>query len=306
MNYYINPQTYSTAFPIPSQIVDNHLRLAKPEHILVILFLYRNISAMPSIKEICAATGIDEYDVNEALMYWEDAGILLKKDTSPVIKENEPKTVIENKKPTRSDVARRGLEDPKIRHLLGEAQFKFGRGLKSNETSTLVWLYDDLGLDVSLILIILQLACDKNKCNIRFIESVAVDWVNRGITTLALADEEIRREAMLDKAWLVVQSAFGLEKRKPSKNEAEKSLLWINEWNISKEMLALAYDTCVNTKSKFSFAYTAKIIESWHNKGFTTPEDVQKENEENFENSSKNDFSVYDLNSFENMLKTKD
>ena len=191
MNYYINPQTYSTAFPIPSQIVDNHLRLAKPEHILVILFLYRNISAMPSIKEICAATGIDEYDVNEALMYWEDAGILLKKDASPIIKESEPKAVIENKKPSRRDVAKRGLEDPKIRHLLGEAQFKFGRGLKSNETSTLVWVYDDLGLDVSLILIILQLACDKNKCNIRFIESVAVDWVNRGITTLALADEEM-------------------------------------------------------------------------------------------------------------------
>lgn len=306
MNYYINPQTYSTAFPIPSQIVDNHLKLAKPEHILVILFLYRNISSSPSINEICITTGLDEYDVNEALMYWEDAGILLKNDAAHTLKETETKAVAQSNKPTRSDVARRGLEDPKIRHLLCEAQFKFGRGLKSNETSTLVWLYDDLGLDISLILIILQLACDKNKCNIRFIESTAVDWVNRGITTLALADEEIRREAMLDKAWLVVQSAFGLEKRKPSKNEAEKSLLWINEWNISKEMLALAYDTCVNAKSKFSFAYTAKIIETWHNKGFENPQDVQKEAEENNTNPAPNNFAAYDLDLFEKMLNSKD
>ncbi len=305
MNYYINPQTYASAFPIPAQIVDNHLKLAKPEHILVILFLYKNISSCPDIPDICNATGLDEYDVNEALMYWEDAGILLKNGAAPETKKADKKNVTENKKPSRSDVAKRGLEDKKIQHLFAEAQFKFGRGLKSNETSTLLWLYDDLGLDISIILIILQLAADKGKLNIRFIESMAVDWVNRGVTTLALADEEIRREAIKDKSWLVVQSVFGLDRRKPSKLESEKAVLWINNWKISKEMLSLAYDKCVNAKSKFSFAYTSKIIETWHNKGFTKPEDVFAEDSKN-ENSKNDSFAAYDLDLFEQMLNSKD
>ena len=163
MNYYINPETFAGAFPIPMGIVDNHLKLAKPEHIKVILYIYRNMSNDVSIEDISNATGVDEYDINEAFMYWEDAGLLIKKNATVLPKpKNEKPIVARDKKPTRADIAKRGLEDPKIRHLLNEAQFKFGRGLKSNESSTLVWLCDDRGLDVSIILIILQLAAEEH------------------------------------------------------------------------------------------------------------------------------------------------
>ena len=148
-----------------------------------------------------------------------------------------------------------------------EAQQKFGRNLKTNETSTLVWLYDDEGLDVSLILMIIQYAVAHNKANIRFIESTAVDWINKGVDSIALADEELRKMSLGEQAWKIVCSAFGLESRKPSKKETELATLWIDEWKLSKENLVEAYEECVNAKSKFSFAYTAKIIENWHKDG---------------------------------------
>ena len=304
MNYYINPMTFSAPFPIPTAIVDSHLKLAKAEHIKVILYIYRHMSEEITLDDIIIGTGVDKYDIEEALLYWEDAGLLVKKDSAaPVKKEPLPETVSRSQKPSRADVAKRGLEDAKIRHLLSEAQLKFGRGLKSNEAQTLVWLCDDMGLDVSLILIILQLAVDRNKCNLRFIESTATDWIKRGITTLALADEEIRRMAVSDKAWQIVQSAFGMERRMPSKKEQELAVLWINEWQLSPELLRAAYDTCVNAKSKFSVAYTAKILESWHNKGYKTPDDIEDDRPSNDED---NNFAAYDLDRFERMLNSKD
>ena len=156
---------------------------------------------------------------------------------------------------------------------------------------------------IFIILIILQLAAERNKCNIRFIETTAVDWINRGITTLAMADEEIRRMAICDKAWLIVQSAFGIEKRMPSKKEQEYAMLWVNDWKLSPELLRCAYDECVNAKSKFSFAYTAKILEGWHNKGYSKPEDIEDNKPKSKEN---NNFAAYDLNLFEKMLNSKD
>ena len=108
--------------------------------------------------------------------------------------------------------------------------------------------------------------------------------------------------AMGDQAWKIVSSAFGLERRKPSKKETELSLLWVNDWKMSKEMLEAAYEECVNAKSKFSFPYTAKIIDSWHEKGFKTPKDIQKSKQD----VEKEGYAAYDIDLFEKMLNTKD
>lgn len=299
MNYYINPSMLTSAFTVPTVVTDRYLKFAKAEHIKVLLYMLRNMFEEITVEKIAESTGVSEYDINEALLYWADTGVLLPKETTNTKQEKENKSVVQKaEKPTRNDVARRGNEDEKIRYLLMEAQQKFGRNLKTNETSTLVWLYDDEGLDVSLILMIIQYAVAHNKANIRFIESTAVDWINKGVDSIALADEELRKMSLGEQAWKIVCSAFGLESRKPSKKETELATLWIDEWNLSKEDLVEAYEECVNAKSKFSFAYTAKIIENWHKDG-KNQKQKQKENK-------KDDFAAYDLDLFEKMLNSKE
>lgn len=301
MDYYISPDCFTSAFPLPTAITDRYLKLAKAEHIKVILYILRNMAGENSVEEIANACSVSEYDVKEALLYWADAGILMpKEEKAQNKKEKEIKTVTRNAKPSRADAARRGLEDAKIRYLLSETQLKLGRNLKSNETETLVWLYDDEGLDVSLILLIIQYAVQHNKANIRFIESVAVDWVNKGIDNILDADEELRKMALAEKGWSIVAAAFGLERRKPSKKETELALKWLDEWKLSKEMLIAAYEECIDNKSKFSMAYTAKILENWHEKGYQKPEDIEKPVKE------KNSGPTYDLDLYEKMLNSKD
>lgn len=302
MNFYINPVCLSSAFTVPAVVVDNHLKFAKPEHFKVLLYIMRNMLADVSNEDISSATDLSLYDVEEALLYWADAGILCPKETTPPSREETPTAVAKTAKPTRTDVAKRGNEDPKIRYLLRETQMKLGRNLKSNETNTLVWLYDDQGLDVSVILLIIQYAVAHGKANIRFIESTAVDWLNKGIDNITDADEELRRMAMGEQAWNVVASAFGIERRKPSQKETDYSLKWIEEWKISREMLLAAYEECVNAKSKFSFPYVAKIIENWHEKGYAKPEDIEKKPKSDDDNG----FAAYDLDLFEKMINSKD
>lgn len=305
MNFYINPACLTSAFTVPAAVVDNHLKFTKAEHIKVLLFVMRNMMSDVSEQAIAEATDLSEYDVNEALLYWADAGILCPKQNAVTAapKKEKEKVVAKSEKPTRADVAKRGNEDPKIRYLLRETQLKFGRNLKSNETNTLVWLYDDQGLDVSLILLIIQYAVAHKKANIRFIESTAVDWIDKGIDNITDADAELRRMATGEQAWGIVSSAFGLERRKPSKKETEHSVLWVEEWKLSREMLIAAYEECVNQKSKFSFPYVAKILENWHEKGYSRPEDIENK-PKTAEN--KNDIAAYDLDLFEKMISSKE
>lgn len=302
MDYYINPAVFSSVFTVPSSVADRHLKLVSGDHLKVLLYIMRNMSSENIPEEISAALDVSVYDVNEALLYWADAGILLPRESAPAAKPQKKTAVSRAEKPGRNDVARRGAEDPKIRYLLSETQLKLGRNLKSNETSTLVWLYDDEGLDVSVILMIVQYAAAHGRANIRFIESTAVDWINRGIDSIAAADEELRCMAVGEKAWSIVAAAFGLERRKPSKKETELSVLWVDEWKLSRELLSAAYETCVDSKSKFSMPYVAKILESWHAKGYKTPADIEQKPKKKEENN----YAAYDIDLFEKMLNTKD
>lgn len=305
MGYYINPAAFSAVFTVPAEVADRHLKLAKGGHIKALLYIMRNMSSGIDAAVLADKCGITEYEANEALLYWADAGILIPDNPQPAAEKIKPAAVKKQEKPARGDVARRGAEDGKIKYLLQETQMRFGRNLKSNETSTLVWLYDDQGMDVSLILMIVQYAAAHNKANMRFIESTAVDWLDRGIDTVSAADEELRKIAMGEEAWRIVSAVFGLERRKPSKKENELSLKWINEWKISKEMLETAYDACVDAKSKFSFAYVAKIIESWHEKGYKKPEDIEKRTGASGAGDEPG-YAAYNLELFEEMLNTKD
>ena len=287
---------------LPAAVADKHLKLARGEHIKVLLYIMRNMSVNPDNAEIAAAAGLSEYEVEEALLYWAGAGILLPDGRSAEKAEIKAPAVKQNAKPDRADVARRGAEDEKIRYLLTETQMKLGRNLKSNESSTLVWLYDDLGLDVSLILMIVQYAAAHGKPRIGFIESTATDWVNRGIDTIAEADRELNKMAMSEQAWGIVCSSFGLEKRKPSKNELKLSLMWTDEWKMSREMLTAAYNACVDSISKFDMKYVSKILENWHEKGYKTPDDIEEKKKN--DNTESESFATYDLDLFEKMINS--
>lgn len=302
MNYIIDPKVFSAVFTVPAAVADKHLKLARGEHIKVLLYIMRNMSVNPDNAEIAAAAGLSEYEVEEALLYWAGAGILLPDGRSAEKAEIKAPAVKQNAKPDRADVARRGAEDEKIRYLLTETQMKLGRNLKSNESSTLVWLYDDLGLDVSLILMIVQYAAAHGKPRIGFIESTAIDWVNRGIDTIAEADRELNKMAMSEQAWGIVCSSFGLEKRKPSKNELKLSLMWTDEWKMSREMLTAAYNACVDSISKFDMKYVSKILENWHEKGYKTPDDIEEKKKN--DNTESESFATYDLDLFEKMINS--
>ncbi len=299
MIYNINPVIFSSAFSIPADVADKYLKLCKGEHLKVLIYILRNMGKKPSAEEISTEIDVSVFDVKEALFFWADAGILIIENN--IIETEKKSTVKKSLKPSRVDVAKRGLEDPKLHYLLNETQVIFGRNLKSNEVETLGWLYDDVGLDVSLILFIVSYAKQQGKSNIRFIESVATDWSDKGVETIADAEEQIKTMTIANQAWKTVVNVFGIEHRNPSKKESELCFKWINEWGISKEMLKLAYDTCIDSKSKYSFPYIAKIIENWHNKGFKSPNDIVANSRT--ENKMQ---GAYNIDLFEKMLNQKE
>lgn len=302
MSYFVNQSVFANMFPMPAVIADNYLKLATEIQLKVIIYIFRDITKSIDADEIAKDLSLPSSEVADALIFWQQCGIIAS-DTAATEQTKEKNAVVTAELPTRADVIKRGLEDERLMFLLREAQLKFGRNLKQNESQLLVSLYDDHGMDVSVILLLLQYAASENKCNVSFIRSTATRWIKQGVENVVEAENVIADTAKNKLAWSIVQRVFGIERRNPSDKELELSNLWVNEWKLSTDMLKLAYDACVNAKTRLSMPYIAKILEAWHKAGYKTPAEVES-GEKKVQNKPQksNDFAGYDLNLFEKML----
>lgn len=306
MKYSINPTTLFSSFPVPCAVADDFLRIATDVQLKVLLCASRHITDGIDVMRISEALGFPVSEVEDALLFWSQNGILICDKVEVQASEPITKTVVlKDARPTRGDVARRGLEDPKVRFLMQEAQQCFGRNLKSNESITLLWLYDDQGMEVSVILMLLQFAKSQQKLNNTFIEKTAVYWIKKGVQNVRDAESCIAETVRMQTAWGVVESIFGIERRQPSERELEWSDRWLNEWKLSKELIKKAYDVCIDSKAKLSMAYIAKILEEWHKNGDEAPTDTEK-SKKRTKPKDGNDFAAYDINAFEKMLNSDD
>ncbi len=303
MAYIINSSALEGCFSMPKCTAENHLKFANHNCLKVLIWVMANLSDGVNEERISTALGIDVSEVEEALVYWCSAGVLvsLNGQKSTAVKldntKSEARAVVRSAKPTREEAAKRGLESKEVAFLLKEAELRFGRTLRQSEISTLVWLYDNEGLSAAAILMIIEYALSEGRCNIGFIERTAVDWINKGITDVRDIEKEISVMRIKYSAWHVVSAAMGIERRNPSAKELEDAYKWVDEWHFDSQMLKAAYDRCVDSISKFSMPYIRKIVEKWHKDGVDSLEKL-KAYEENAQKSSDNDDSQssgYDL-----------
>ena len=308
MKYSINPAVFSSSFSFPSNIVDENLSVATETEIKVILYFFRHFADGIVITDCSNALKISEKDVAAALSFWSKIGVISSQNNqNGTATEITAKAVVKNEKPNRMDVAKRGNEDKNFAMILREAQMKFGRSLKTNESATLLYIYEDLGLDLSVCLYLLQYAVNEGKKNIRFIEKTAVSWVNSGVKTISDAEKIVIKEMNTDLAWKRCEKAFGIEHRKPSAKEAEYCLKWFDEWGLADDVLTLAYDVCVDAKSKFIFSYCAKVIENWYGSGLKTRSDIEKSLAKNVgAKPEDNNYAGYDLDLYKKMFGIED
>ncbi len=286
MGYYLNPAELTSMFPVPSSIIDDYIKLATEVQLKVLLYGIRNSDKKYDVDIISEALNIDNSEVADALDFWADCGVLCQTEEAKKqpIEESvkkpsptKPTAILRNAvKPNREESARRGLECPEIAFILHETEQKFGRVLRQSEISSLVWLYDDQGLDASLILMIVGFAVSEGRANIGFIERTALDWINDGVTDIDSAEKRLIDIRAKRTAWHLVETAMGIEHRSPSKAELEAADKWVNEWNYGRDILRTAYEACVDSTSKFSMPYIKKIISEWHKNGVKTVGDITR------------------------------
>ena len=307
MKYVLNASAMLAPFFVPASVVDKHIKLATANQLRVLLTFLKNVSIGPSPKFLAETLNLPESEVLDALNFWVEREVISVEGEKVVAtaEAETPAAPVRSVaiKPSREEVSAAAMNDPKIPFLIQEAEMKLSRGLRDSEIRTLCWLYLDHGMDVSLILMLVEYAVSENKATISFIEATALSWLAAGVTTLTEAEEQIEIRNRRKTAWGVVLSAFGMEYRMPSDKELELSGKWVLEWGFKSELLREAYNICVDKNAKLSMAYVNKILEKWHKSGITTLDAAKNEAKPK---EAKNSFASYDKSLVEKLLNKDD
>ncbi len=307
MKYRVNTDIYKSIFGVPTDVADKFIKLASHSALKVLLFIMRN--GIESLDDSATfKLGISRTELDEALIYWHGVGILCDGEQSEQ-KVDEPQlestqsTVL--RKPDRAESARRIGESHEIAQVLRHAELAFGRSLKQTEISTFIYIMDSLCLTPPIVLMLIQYATEQERLTASYIEATAVRWVNEGLTSVREVEKEIQAAAERRTAWGIVRSAFGIESRRPSKNEEQFSYTWVIEWKFTPAMLRKAYDNCIDRSGKLSLPYINKILAGWHEVGIEKPEQAdsaaqQRKTKKSAEN--KGEAPSFDIDLFEKMM----
>jgi DnaD/phage-associated family protein len=304
MSFTINLGVWNSVFAVPCSVVDNNIKLAGSVQLKVLLWVLRHAGEPVEAENIANALGIDCADVKDAMLYWQETGVIVSRgdvitpspipeETKPAerdvpfqpeaakavdVPEERPKRVLSRpQKPDSAFVAKRMEESEEIACLMQTAQEILGRLISSGDSATLLMIHDDFGLPSDVIIMLMQYAVSIGKANMRYIEKVAINWADDGITTHEKAEERLRLLSEEQKAWRVVEQAIGIAHRTPSKREEEFAPIWVNQWKFSPEMIREAYDRTIDGAGKYQTAYMNSILERWYKAGIKTPKQAAEE-----------------------------
>lgn len=292
MSVRINLGKWGSVFAVPSCLVDEHLKLASPNQVKVILFLLRNSEKSYTFKEIGEALSVHEDDVKDCVNFWIDRGFLRESDgelsagdssDKPIESVKKPETSVKKTvvtRPVKPDIiTAAGIinADANLQALLSEVEASLSKPLSSGGTSVIVMLYDTCGLPAEVIVMLVNYCVSIGKTDMRTIERIGVKWADDGIDSIEAADKKIADSKRSKENWSRIKYVFGLSSAgSPTAKQLEFADNWIEKWKFSDEMLRIAYETNVDNTGKMSFPYINKILKRWYDAGIANPDDIEK------------------------------
>lgn len=163
---------------------------------------------------------------------------------------------------------------------LNECQRIFGKIFKTVEVNSILGFVDYLGLDWEYVVSLLAYYVEVQERrqmpkSIRGVEKMAFDFYDKGIVTIALLEEEIRREHMFADAEGKLRSLFGMGERSLTPKEKKCFSTWLYEFGFGLDIIRLAYDVTVDTKGSPNISYMNSVLANWNRDGLRTPEAIR-------------------------------
>ncbi len=277
------PNYQSSAFIVPGDAL-THITYASKEDLAVLMYvLYKDEFTVTNAAE---ELSLSESVFIDSLKFWEERNVF---STGSAKKENSARKTAERKavRPSKKTVLRSSLpsytteetaafleDNLGTAELIDNCEGIIGKIFTTAETNIIIGLLDHLSLSGDYILLLFAHAAKIEKKSVRYIEKLALGFVDRDITSYSALEAELSKIEIANSMMGKIRTLFGIGSRAFSEKEKTMISKWCNEWNFSFEIIEKAYEITVNNTGDASLSYTNAILDNWHNANLTSADEI--------------------------------
>lgn len=283
----------SEKFEIKFEFMENWGRFARAEYLqvyLYILYIWKKTEKLLTVSEIAKKLDKDKDMIENAVDFWITVGVFEKKGRGYAFADcdstmtddaqciNTEKRHRLRKRPSynSAEIDAAASVNKAVDYLFREAERILDKILSPSDFELIYSFVDWLGLPIEVVIMLLRFAKNHGKTGKRYLETVAMDWADKGIDTYESAEEYIREIELKISNEGKVRAILGIYDRALTQTEKKYISLWTQEKNISAELVAEAYDRTVAATGKLSWAYMNKILMSWSEEGLNTVDEIKE------------------------------
>ena len=181
-----------------------------------------------------------------------------------------------------ADVSEKLSKDREFAGLTAEVERRLGKKLTTPDVAILLGLYDFLGLPADVIYLLVCHCAERvarrygegRRPTLRQIEKEGYVWARLEIFTLEQAETYLTRRQEKKDGVAALKRALGIRDRELSATERNYLEQWL-DLGFPQDSILIAYDRTVTQTGGLKWAYMNKILQSWHQKGLRTPEQIE-------------------------------
>ena len=297
---------------LSNSFIDNYMKDANDAQLKIYLYLLRRLGSgqAASVSEIADFFNHTEREVLRSLKYWEKlkllaieydesrnvSGIRFLKGTDEPVTVAAPAVAAATAVVSATAITEKAEEMPaektdpykkpsysadqlsafknkeNIRQLFFIAESYMGRQLSVSDMKSILYLSDCLHFSDDLIDYLLQYCVDRGKKDFKYIEAVALNWAQSGVTTPKQAE---KFAAKYDKSVYTIMKELG-KNNTPTKKELEYIIRWTKEYGFSQDIIAIACERTVLATDSHRFEYAEGILSNWKKEDVHHKSDIQR------------------------------
>lgn len=216
--------------------------------------------------------------IQDAIKFLEDESLITKKNTGFIIntlQELELHKLYNPKITSSPEQLQKTAENQYRAKAIENINNEFFQGIMSPSWYSDIDLwFNKYNFDEEVMIALFRYCFNRSALHRNYIQAVADAWAKNNIKTFNDLDIYYEKQEKLKKISKTISKKLGITRQLSQYEEAyiEK---WTIEFNYSMDIIEIALKK-TTSKANPSFDYLDKLLTDWHERNFTTTDDIQK------------------------------
>ncbi len=301
-----------SATSLPDVFFTEYLSQASGDFIKVYLYLIFLSKYNKDIKvnDLSKKLELPLTVIQESLRYWEENGVITKKNNGYIInnlQEVELHKLYKPKVSLSADTLKKSAENQYRAKAIENINNEFFQGVMSPSWYSDIDLwFKKYGFDEEVMIALFRYCYNRSALHRNYIQTVADAWNKNNIKTFTDLDIYYEKQEKLNKIYKSISKKLGFSRSLTQYEEAyvEK---WVVDFGYTMDIIEIALKK-TTSKANPNFDYLDKIISSWHERNLKTVNDIQaflielkQKNQNTKELEKKTGYNNYDQRKYDNL-----